>query len=344
MQVVAITGREQVELVQRPDPRASGRFAVVRIHVAPMCTEYKGFAAGARSAALGHEAAGEVVEVGRPGPLRPGDRVVVMPQAACGRCALCLSGDYIHCQQPPDLRRETGWEHGGGTYAQYVLRQDALLVPIPEGLPYQDAAMACCGLGPTCGALQRLGVSSADTVVIAGLGPVGLGGVIQAAARGARVLAIEGQPYRAALGLALGAEAVVDPADPAAALAELAARTGGLGADRGIDCSGSAVGQRLLIDAVRRRGEVAFIGEAGDLTLNVSRDLLRKGLTLHGCWHYNLATVPRLLRHIGRLGPQISRLITHTFPLAGVEAAFRLQLRGECGKVLLHPWAGAAAG
>ena len=337
MKVVAITAPERAELVDRPDPVARGDFAVVRIEVTPTCTEYKGFRAGHAGVGLGHEAAGVVVEVARSGPVRVGDRVVVMPQTACGTCPLCLAGDYIHCQAGPDARAVGGSSTGTATYAQYLVQQDRLLVPIPEDLSYRHAAMAGCGLGPTFGALRRMNVQPPDTVLITGMGPVGLGGVINATARGARVIAVEGHPYRARLAAALGAQAVIDPADPEAA-AQIRGLCGGAGPDAGVDCSGSAAGQGLLIDAVRRRGQIAFIGEAGDLTVHVSRDLLRKGLTLHGCWHYNLADAPRLLRLIRGLTAQLDTFVTHTFAMREVEQAWRLQCTGDCGKVVLMPW------
>jgi L-iditol 2-dehydrogenase len=337
LKVVAITGPGEAQVVDRPDPVARDEFVVVRVDVTPMCTEYKAFRAGQRTDVLGHEAAGTVVEVARPGRVRVGDRVVAMPQSGCGRCPLCLRGDYIHCQAPPDPLAATGSAAGTATYGQYLLKQDWLLVPVPADLPLHHAAMACCGLGPTFAAMERMRVTAADTVLITGMGPVGLGGVVHAVARGARVLAVEGQPVRARLARALGATAVIDPADPHAREAILDLSGGG--PDQGLDCSGAAQAQRLLIDSVRRRGQVAFVGEAGELGLHVSRDLLRKGLTLHGVWHYNLGDAPRLMALIARLSDQLSRFITHTFPLAQVAAAWQLQARGDCGKVILDPWA-----
>lgn len=97
MQVVSITGERHCSLVERPTPKASGDMVVVQVEVAPMCTEYKSYAADHRTDCLGHEAAGIVGEVAQPGRVRLGDRVVVMPQYPCGCCALCLRGEYMHC-------------------------------------------------------------------------------------------------------------------------------------------------------------------------------------------------------------------------------------------------------
>src|SRR6266542_2842684 len=95
-----------------------------------------------------------------------------------------------------------------------------------------------------------------------------------------RVFVVEGRPWRAAKARELGAAELLDPggADTLARLREL---TGGLGVDAALDCSGTVAAQRLCVDATRRRGQVAFVGECGeDLTLRASPDLIRKGLTL----------------------------------------------------------------
>jgi L-iditol 2-dehydrogenase len=336
MKNVEITGERQVAVVDRPDPRPAEDLVVVRITVAPMCTEYKAYRAGHKGAHLGHEAAGEVAAVAQPGRVAVGDRVVAMPLQSCGKCPLCVSGDYIYCRQGRDVAALTGSAWGTATYAEYLVKPDWMLLPIPDDLETRHAAMACCGLGPTFGAMQRLRVDAFDTVLITGMGPVGLGGVINGVYRGARVIAVEGHPYRANLARELGAAAVFDPGDPDAGR-KIRELTGGLGVDKAIDCSGVAAAQRLLIEAARRRGEVAFVGEGGELSLHVSNDMLRKGLTLHGSWHFNLADAPRLMQVIRATRAQIDRLVTHTFPLDRVQDAFELQLTGECGKVLLMP-------
>lgn len=337
MRVVAIEDDGSVALVERPDPQPAGDFVVAKVTVAPTCTEYKAYARRTPGARFGHEAMGEVVAVAQPGRVRMGDRVVVMPLYACGTCPLCLSGEYIHCQRAVDVAAATGSASGTATYAQYLVKQDWMLVPVPEDVSDEHASMACCGLGPTFGAMQRMRVGALDTLLITGMGPVGLGGVINGVHRGARVFAVESHPYRQQLAADLGAEAVFDPRD-AGTPAAIVERAGGAGVDCGIDCSGAPEARRLLIDAARRRGQVAFVGEGGDLTLDVSRDLLRKGLTLHGSWHYNLADTPAIMKVIRAVPGQIDRLITHRFPMSRVQEAWELQITGACGKVLLDPW------
>ena len=131
---------------------------------------------------------------------------------------------------------------------------------------------------------------------------------------------------------------MLDPADPDL-LAQILALTGGHGVDCAVDCSGVIAAHRLCIDATRRRGAVAFVGESSaDTPLRVSPDLLRKGLTLFGSWHYNLRDAPAMLQMIADLGGQLDLLISHRFPLTAVQQAWETQVQGECAKVFLLPW------
>jgi L-iditol 2-dehydrogenase len=337
MKKVAITGESQAGLVDSPDPKAKGNWVVVKIHATPMCTEFKAFKNGKQHKNLGHEAAGEVVDVAQPGKVKVGDRVVVMPQSPCGKCPLCLVGDYIHCRNILSPEKETGCGEASGTYAQYVIRQDWLLVPIPDGMSYDRAGMACCALGPTLNAVEEMNVNAFDTLLITGMGPVGLGGVIHGVLRGARVIAVEGHPYRANLAKKLGAAEVIDPTDENA-LERIMELTGGLGVDKAVDCAGVPEAQRLLIDAIRRRGQIVFVAEGGELTIHTSRDMIRKGLTLRGVWHYNLGLTPKMMGIVERAGDLLDTMTTHTFAMRDIQKAWELQLTGECGKVILHPW------
>jgi L-iditol 2-dehydrogenase len=334
MKVVAITGPSQCELVDRPEPVIRGEYVKVKIEAAPMCTEFKAFKDGHGSEVIGHEAAGEVVEVSAPGRVRVGDRVVLMPLYPCGKCELCLSGDYIYCEHKVDPHAICESPTGAATYAQYALKQDWLLLPIPEEMSYQHASMACCGLGPTFGAMQNMRVDAFDTVLIVGLGPVGLGGVINAAYRGARVIGVETNPYRARLAMELGASAVVNPEDPDA-LAQIRALTGGRGVDKAIDCTAVPAAQQFAIQATRVRGHVSFVGWGGHIDMG---NMVPGGLTLQGAWHWNYNDAPRIMQVIRSSQSSIDRLITHTFPMSRVKEAWELQLSGQCGKVLLNPW------
>lgn len=338
MKKAVVLGERRSGIVAVPDPQPKENWALVKIHTAPLCTEYKAFAAGRIGEGFGHEAAGEVVEVAQPGRVKVGDRVVVMPQYPCGKCVLCLAGEYIHCQSGPDFVEFTGSSEGRATIAQYMLKPDWILVAIPDGISYDHASMACCGLGPTFGAFELMQVDRFDTVLITGLGPVGLGGVINGRYRGARVIAVEPHPWRAAKARELGAEVVINPGDDDA-LQQIMGLTDGLGVDKAVDCSGAPAAHRLGIDALRRKGQLAFVGESGaDTAIQSSRDMIRKGIRLMGSWHYNLKDTPKLMRVIKEVGPQLDKFISHRFSLEQIQQAWETQTTGECAKVLIKPW------
>ncbi|MYB92619.1 zinc-binding dehydrogenase [Candidatus Poribacteria bacterium] len=339
MQVAAMFGDQKGGVVEKPDPRAGGDIAVVKIHAVPMCTEYKGFIHGGTGEHFGHEAAGEVVEVAQPGRVKVGDRVVVQPQNTCGKCQMCVIGEHIHCMggSRPSIRDLVGEEVASATYAQYMHKMEDMLCPIPDDVSYEHAGMACCGLGPTFGAMEQMQVNSLDTVMVTGLGPVGLGGIINAHYRGARVIGVESHPYRAELAKKLGAEVVLDPSDEDI-LDQIRDLTDGVGIDKAVDCSGASAAHRLMVDAARRKGQVTFVGEGGEFPLAASRDMIRKGLILRGNWHYNLGVYPKLMKVIQDSPEVLDTFITHTFPMRDVQKAWELQATGECGKVILHPW------
>ncbi|MFQ6130719.1 MAG: zinc-binding dehydrogenase [Armatimonadota bacterium] len=337
MKKAVITGERQAAVVDAPDPKPKEDWALVKVHVAPMCTEYKGFVAGRKSEFLGHEAVGEVVEIAQPGRVEVGDRVVVQPQYPCAKCSLCISGDYIHCQNSYDFVEFTGSPEGRATMAQYLLKPSWLLTKIPEDVSYERASLAVCGLGPSFGAFQRMGLSAFDTVLITGMGPVGLGGLVNALFRGAEVIAVESVPWRAKRALKMGAAAVIDPSDENA-LEAIKDLTNGVGVDCALDCAGSVQAQRLCLDATRRLGQVAFVGECGEeLAVRGSPDFIRTGLALYGAWHYNLNDFPRLMRVIQQ-SPLIDALTSHVFPMSRIQEAFETSASHQSAKVLLKPW------
>lgn len=337
MKKAVIFGKESAGLVDVPTPHAIDDWALVKVQVTPMCTEYKMFKAGTQAEYLGHEAVGEVVEVAQPGHVKVGDRVVVMPMWACGRCAHCIAGDYIYCEHTADFAAFTGSREGSATYAQYLVKPSWLLPVIPDDVSYEMAALALCALGPSFGGFQAMNVGAFDTVLITGAGPVGLGAVVNAKYRGARVIVAESNPYRVERARLLSADAVVDPraVDAAAQVRELA---GGVGVDAALDCAGVVAAQRLCIDATRRRGRVAFVGECSEeLPIRVSPDMIRKGLTIYGSWHYNLNDYPRIMQVI-RCSPAAQHLVSHVLPMSRIQEAFEISASQQCAKILLKPW------
>ena len=329
MKVIA-TGNRKAWLVDRPRPRAEGDEVVVKLEAVPICgSNMGGFFAEGEVVNDGHEGAGVVVEVDRSSRVQVGDRVAVYPLSACGVCADCERGDMIYCaNRPPHF----------GMFAQYTRTKDFLCVPLPDDVSTLHGALTGCALGPGYDGIRRLGLRAFETVVVTGLGPVGLGAVALANFVGARVLGVDPIAWRRERALALGAEACFDSADPDLPDV-LKDRAGDRGPSRGIDCSGSAAAERLLIDIATVRGRVVFVGENHDeIPIRASEDFIRKGLTLIGCWHMNRHDVPDLIAFLSRAPEKAERLISHTFAFSEVQKAFDTFASRESAKVILRPW------
>lgn len=328
MKKVAITGVRRAELIESPIPKRQADEVLIKVHVTPMCTEYKAFVEGHKLNSLGHEAVGEVIEAPEGSIYKPGDRVVCMPLSGCGECDYCLSGNYIHCLQNPMK---------DAAMAQYIVKKPSSLRKIPDHLSYEQAALSCCALGASFGAIRKLGVSASDTILITGLGPVGLGAVVNAKFYGAKVIAVESNPYRVEVAQKMGVDGIVDPRDPSA-LDKIKEMTDGIGPDYAIDCSGVPAAHRTCIDAVRRLGKVAFVGECYvETPIIVSQDLIRKGIHLIGSWHYNLNDFPELIKVIEN-SPLLDHLVSHQFPMSQIQEAFETSASQQCAKILLKPW------
>jgi threonine dehydrogenase-like Zn-dependent dehydrogenase len=179
-----------------------------------------------------------------------------------------------------------------------------------------------CGTGTAYGALKRLDVSGRDTLAVFGMGPVGLSAAQLATAMGARVIALDVTPERRELARGFGAETVLDPAaeDPVGALKEL---TRGAGVDLALDCSGAEAARAAAIRASRTWGTVCFVGEGGSVTVDVSRDMIRKQLTVIGSWTFSSVIQAECARFIADRGIDVERLFTDRYTLDQAAEAYR---------------------
>ncbi|WP_112547259.1 MULTISPECIES: zinc-binding dehydrogenase [unclassified Rhizobium] len=299
-----------------------------------MCTEWQGWRAGTHSCELGHEAVGVVVDAAQSRRLKTGDRVIVMPHAGCGVCPACAAGEHIHCTSQRDLLGETGSSSGIGCYAQYLLKPDYILQPVPDDIETHHAAMAICALGPSFTAMKRMQLTDKDTILISGCGAVGLGAVVNARTIGARVIALEFNPYRVALAKELGAEQVIDPRAPDL-IEQVRAATGGYGVDAALDTSNNEAAPPVVLELVRARGRLSFVTWSGSLPVN---RITGKGIEIYGAWHWNHDVfADEVLQRVRDARPLLDKLTTHRFAMSQVAEAFALQETGNCGKVLLYP-------
>lgn len=267
----------------------------------------------------GHEWAGEVVEVGPAvRSLRPGDRVV-------GECVI-------------------GQEHFGfsisGAAAEFFVAKESWLHRLPDNLSWTQGALVepfSCGYYAT----QRAdNLDASDTALVLGAGPIGLGVVAAATAKGARVLVAEPSSARAELARRLGADDVVDPTADSF-VSDVQQRTDGAGASVVFEASGKPAAMASALEVAGFRARIVYIGidvggsAPAKLGMFQSKELQARGIIgSPGVW-------PQTLRFLARSGVDLSPLVTSSFPLERADEAVDT-VRHDPAQVKVHLTSAAA--
>jgi L-iditol 2-dehydrogenase len=249
----------------------------------------------------GHEWSAEVVEVGsKVTSFAPGDRVV-------GECVI-------------------GVEHFGfsisGAGAEFFVAKADWLHRIPDNLSWTQGALVepfSCGYYAT---VRADNLDGSDTAVVLGAGPIGLGVVAAAAAKGARVIVAEPSAARVEIATKLGADAAVDPTSPGF-LDEVMELTGGKGASVVFEASGKPAAMASALEVAGFRARLVYIGidvggsAPAKLGLFQSKELQARGIIgSPGVW-------PQTIAFLARTGIDLSPLVTSTFALADADKAIR---------------------
>ena len=186
------------------------------------------------------------------------------------------------------------------------------------------------------GALRRLNLQGGETIVIFGQGPVGLSATQLAVVMGARVIAVDIAAERRKLAQQFGAHEVLDPAvgDALAAIRDL---THGEGAHKTLEASSAPDARAAAVRAVRSWGTACFVGERGQVTLDVSPDLLRRQVTLVGSWTFSKQGQAECAEFVADRRVDVERLFTHRWKLEQAEEAYRLFDTQTTGKAVILP-------
>ena len=291
---------------------------------------------GYQNVVAGHEPCGQVVEVGRGcRKLKEGDRVVAYHISGCGLCYDCRRGYMISCTDPV-YRRAYGWQRNGGM-AEYMLAEEKDLILLPEPLSYTDGAQVACGFATSYEGLQKAGVNGNDSVLITGLGPVGLATAALARKLGAHtIIGLDVVPERMSLVKELGLCDHVLLSDKEAN-EKIHAITAGAGVDVAIDCSAHPDARNLAIRACGKWGRIVFLGEGGPVAFNPSPDLMHGQKTLHGSWVSSIWRMEELMDKLVSWKLHPDRLVTHSFALNQVSEAYALMASGKSGKIAICP-------
>ena len=294
---------------------------------------------------LGHEAAGEVVEVGA-GVTRAsvGDHVALNWQPACRECWFCTHGEPWLCSTSSGVAAVSNGATvdgqpvhvtlGLGAFAEQVVVPENAVIVVPPELDWSLAALLGCAVLTGTGAVRNTArVADGESVLVIGLGGVGLSVVAAARAAGAStVIAVDVSDAKKDLALAAGATDFLVSSD--ALSKEVRGLTSGRGADHAFECVGRSTTIRAPRRATRRGGQVTVVGmgRADDLVELSALDIFSSARVLRSSLYGNAdpdVEVPALARDVlaGRLS--LSHLITDRISLAEVPAAFDRMSRGE---------------
>jgi alcohol dehydrogenase len=343
MKAVVLHGPGDVGVDDVPDPEirdpgdaivAVRATAICGADLGPLHGHVPGFEFGT---IMGHEFAGEVVDVGPDvATIIAGDRVVNMSLVADGTCAACRAGRVTQCSGRALFGYSGVYPRLDGAQAELVRvpHADTVLSPLPDAVSNEAAVFLADNLPTAYDAVVRGETTETDVVCVVGLGAVGLMAVMVALDLEATVFAVDGIEERRRLAAGLGARVL----EPAEARKAIAAVTDGLGADVVVEAAGSPGALDAAMDLARGRGMVSVVGAhfEPDFPLDNGR-MFAKELTMRWSIGDSLAHRQRLIEMIvaGRLDPPA--VVTHRLPLADAAEAYRLFDAREATKVVLTP-------
>lgn len=344
MKGVVFLGEGKLTLMEFPDPTPGPDEVILEMKASGMCgsdldayrrppgeKQASGIPAPTGPVIAGHEPCGVVLAVGGAVDARQarvGDRVMVHHYSGCRGCEHCVTGWAQLCQRTP-IAAYGGNEHGG--HAPYLKVPAHTLVKLPHELSFTAGAAISCGTGTAYGALVRLNVSGRETIAIFGQGPVGLSATQLATAMGARVIALDTNPERLARAKEFGAAETIDPS-ATDAIDEVKALTSGRGADCSMDTSASLVARATAVRCTKTWGTACFVGSGGQVTLNVSPDMLRKQMTIVGHWTFSTVGQAECADFVASRGIDVDRIFTNIWKLDQAEEAYQLFDAQRTGK------------
>jgi len=322
-------GWENISVVQRPDPVPGPGQVVLRVRAASLNYRDLLIAKGAYNPnlamprVLGSDGAGEVEAVGDGVTAwKPGDRAIG-----------CFFQNWRDGGITDAVGRSTLGGDRDGTFAERVLLEQDGLVPMPDGLTFEQAATLPCAALTAWNALQQAGCGHGNTVLVQGTGGVSLFALQFATALGAKVFATSGSDEKLARALALGAAAGTNYKSSPDWDKWARKQTDGRGVDIVIEVGGAGTLERSA-KAVRTGGFIALIGVlAGSGTFN-PMNVLMKSVTLQGVFVGSAATFAAMNQFI--LEKRFQPLVDRTFPLEDAVAALRhLESGSHFGKIVL---------
>jgi len=365
------------ELREYPLPEPAPGCVLVKMEMSGVCGTdkhtYQGFTTqyGDRKLEFpiiqGHENVGTIAAIGGDGkyndfegvPLQVGDRVVVAANVSCGSCYYCRHDfPYYCCENTTDYGNNLSAKyapHLFGGWSQYMyIVPNSTLVKVPDELPSEVAVLT--EIFAVSVGLDRAKQMSAfpnesfrfdDTVVVFGVGPLGMCFLMKARMLGAgTIIAVDLSDYRLNFAKRLGADHIVNAGKTAKAerLKLIKDLTQGRGADMVVECAGVPQAVPESLEMLRISGllvEAGNFSDLGEVPISPHRHICAKNARILGVGGEEPAAYGPSMRQMARYMKQypLREFVTHRYKLSEVEAAVKKSVEQESMKVVLEPWA-----
>jgi threonine dehydrogenase-like Zn-dependent dehydrogenase len=366
----------QYEIKEYPLPEPAAGCVLVKMELSGICGTdkhtFQGYTTqyGGRKLEFpiiqGHENVGTVAAIGGNGnysdfegiPLRVGDRVVVGANVCCGECYYCRHDfPYYCCENMTDYGNNLSAKnppHLFGGWSQYMyIVPGSFLVKVPDELPSEIAVLT--EIFAVSVGLDRAKQMSAfpnesfrfdDTVVVLGVGPLGMCFLMKARMLGAgTIIAIDLSDYRLNFAKRLGADHVMNVAKHSKQerLQIVKDLTNGRGADMVIECAGVPQAVPEALEMLRIGGllvEAGNFSDLGEVSFSPHRHLCAKNARILGVGGEEPAAYGPSMRQMARYMKKypLQEFVTHRFGLRDVEAAMQKSIEPGSMKVVLQPW------
>jgi len=364
------------EIREYPLPEPAAGCVLIRMEMSGICGTdkhtFQGYTAqyGGRQLEFpiiqGHENVGTIAAIGGDGKyadfegvaLREGDRVVVGANVACGECYYCRHDfPYYCCEKTTDYGNNLSAKnppHLFGGWAQYMyVLPGSFLVKVPDDLPSEVAVLT--EIFAVSVGLDRAKQMSAfpnesfrfdDTVVVLGVGPLGMCFLMKARMLGAgTIIAVDKSEYRLNFAKRLGADFAVnvESMSKPERLKMVKDLTHGRGADMVIECAGVPQAVPEALEMLRVGGllvEAGNFSDLGEVAISPHRHICAKNARILGVGGEEPAAYGPGMRQMARYMKNypLREFVTHRYGLRDVDAAMKKSVEAESMKVVLEPW------
>lgn len=329
-----------MDLLDVEEPEVSGDLVKIKVAFTGICGSdihtFKGEYKNPKTpVTLGHEFSGEVIEVGpEVTKFLVGDRVTSETTfETCGECIYCQEKDYNLCAHRKGIGTQVN-----GSFAPYVVSREESCHHLPENVTFQAAALteplACC----VHAALEKTTVTSEDTVLIFGPGPIGLLLAQVVKAQGATVIlaGITKDKPRLTLGKELGMDYIVDTqAENLSAVIMKA--TNGYGADKVFDCSGAVPAVNEGLALTKKKGTFVQVGLFAEQKNKIDEEaIIQREIEYIGSRSQKPSSWEKALDLLAQGAIDADKMITKIYPLEDWRDAFETVMAGNDIKVLVQ--------